>query len=273
MKYLREKKTRFGNGYLDVDIYERDDNVVPPAKRAKRRRVSPPHILAANERHSRNVMRQLAIHNFGAGDYYLTPTYSEQPDFESAQREMSNFIRRLKKLYEKKGTELKAMYVTEGGNPKADGGCTRVHNHMLINNAGISREEIERCWTGRRKSGRGYCNCSMIQPREDERGCERIAEYMSKSRTKSEKPGRRRWNCTRNLERPFETTIDNKFSRKQNDRVIDLVRAQNAVKQEQHEELRRILELRYNRKITELEATINPVTGWVYISARFKKQE
>ena len=137
----------------------------------------------------------------------------------------------------------------------------------------FSREEIEACWKGRGRSGRGYCNCSMIQPHENERGCERIAEYMTKSRTKTEEPGRRRWNGTRNLKRPFETTIDNRFSRKQNDRVIDLVRAQNAVKQEQHGELRRILEKRYRRELSDVTATVNPVTGRVYISARFRRQE
>ena len=194
MKYFREKKTRFGEGYLDVGIYEMDDAYEPPEKRAKRKRISPPHIIAANDRHSRNQLRQLIMHNFGAGDLYLTPTYSgENPSIEEAQRHMTNFLAPLKRLYRKYGSEPVVIYVTEGGRLKDDGTRTRVHHHLCLNNVGIPREEIEACWRGRQSkyddTRRGFCNCSVIQPGEDERGCERIAEYMGKTKTKSSEKG------------------------------------------------------------------------------------
>ena len=279
MKYIREKKVTFGSGYLDVDIFELDDSYVQPEKRAKRKRVSPPHIIVANDRHSKNHLRQIIVHNFGAGDYYLTPTYSgKPPPLPEAQRHLNNFIARLKRLYSRYGVELRAIYVTEGGRPKSEsegGGFTRVHHHIVIN-SGVPREEIEKCWTGKQdktaETKRGFCNCDVIRPGDDERGCERIAEYIAKSRTKSLGKGSHRWNGTRNLKRPPETVIDNKFSRKQTNQIDELVRAQRAVREENAEQLRRILERRYRREVIDLISTINPFTGGVYISARFLKE-
>ena len=277
MKYIREKKTRFGADFLDVDLFEMDDGQFTMLRRAKKKYISPPHILAANQRHSRNNLRQLIVHNFGAGDYYLTPTYAgKPPPLEDALRQCSNFITRLKRLYAKYGIELKAVYVTEGGRPKEDGEHTRVHHHIVIN-GGVPRDEIEKCWQGRQdpkaESRRGYCNASVIQPQEDDRGCERIAEYMAKSRTKGQGKGLHRWNGTRNLKRPQETIVDNKFSRRKTADLLDLVKAKQAVKQEQSEQLRRILERRYDRELIDVISSVNPVTGRVYISARFRAKE
>lgn len=277
MKYIREKKVRFGDGFLDVDLYELDDGQVTLLKRAKKKYISPPHILAANERHSRNQLRQLIMHNFSAGDYYLTPTYAgKPPPLDDALRQCGNFVTRLKRLYAKYGIELRAIYVTEGGRPKEDGEHTRVHHHIVIN-GGVPREEIEKCWQGRQdpkaEIRRGYCNTAVIFSGEGERGCERIAEYMAKSRTKGQGKGLHRWNATRNIKRPKETIIDNRFSRKRTNELLDLVKARQAVKQEQSETLRRILEKRYDREVLDVISTVNPVTGRVYISARFKQKE
>ena len=271
MKFIREKKIRFGAGYLDVDIYEMDDAFTPPEKKSKRKRISPPHILAANERHSRNNLRQLIMHNFGAGDYYLTPTYAgKPPPIEDAQKQLGNFINRLKRLYAKYGIELRAIYVTEGGRPKENGEHTRVHHHVVIN-GGVPREEVEQCWRGRQpkdaETRRGFCNAALIQPQEDERGCERIAEYMTKSRTKNLGKGLHRWNGTRNLKRPRETIRDGKLSRKQTAELIAAVRYERA------EALRRWLEKRYERRALDVISTINPVTGRVYVSVRFMQEE
>lgn len=277
MKYIREKKTRFGAGFLDVDLYEMDDGQFTMLNRAKKKYVSPPHILAANQRHSRNNLRQLIMHNFKAGDYYLTPTYAgKPPPLGDALRQCSNFITRLKRLYARYGEELKAIYVTEGGRPKEDGTFTRVHHHIVLNGGTVPREEIERCWQGRQdkeaETRRGYCNTAVIFTAEGERGCERIAEYMAKSRTKGQGKGLHRWNATRNIKRPKETIIDNKFSRKRTDELLDLVKVRQAVKQEQNETLRRILEKKYDRELLDVISTVNPVTGRVYISARFRRE-
>lgn len=277
MKFIREKKVRFGENFLDVDLYEMDDGQITVNKKAKRKHITPPHIIAANDRHSRNNLRQLIVHNFGAGDYYLTPTYAgKSPPLEEAQRQCANFFTRLKRLYSRYGIEFRGIYVTEGGRPKEDGTHTRVHHHIVIN-GGVPREEIEKCWQGRQskdaETRRGFCNTAVIYTEDGDRGCERIAEYMAKSRTKGQGKGLHRWNGTRNLKRPAETIIDNKFGKRRTEEVLELVRAQQAVKQEKTEQLRRILESRYDRELVDVITTVNPVTGRVYISARFKRKE
>lgn len=277
MKFIREKKVRFGENFLDVDLYEMDDGQFTLNKKAKRKHVTPPHIIAANDRHSRNNLRQLIVHNFGEGDLYITNTYAgKPPPLEEAQRQCANFFTRLKRLYSRYGIEFRGIYVTEGGRPKEDGTHTRVHHHIVIT-GGVPREEIEKCWQGRQskdaETRRGFCNTAVIYTEDGDRGCERIAEYMAKSRTKGQGKGLHRWNGTRNLKRPTETIIDNKFSKRRTEEVLDLVRAQQAVRQEKTEQLRRILEARYDRELADVITTVNPVTGRVYISARFKRKE
>lgn len=275
MKYIREKKVRFGDGFLDVDLFEMTDGKDPPLRRTKRKRISPPHIIEANDRRSRDNVRRIVMHNFGAGDLYVTCTYAgNMPTQEAAQKQMQNYIARLKRLYSKCGVEFRAVYVTEGGNEKKGGGCTRVHHHLVIP-AGVSRNEIEASWNGKQKDGaeiiRGYCNTAVIQPGNGERGCERVAEYLAKSRTKSVEKGARRWNCTRNIKRPVETTADNRFSGKQTDRILDAIKIVETVRSEEWEALRRLLERRYRRELSDLRSSVNPVDGHVYLSARFRR--
>ena len=288
MKFIREKKVRFGDGFLDVDLFERDDGQISCLQRAVRKKVTPPHIIAANDRHSRNLLRELVIHNFGTGDYYLTPTYrDEPPSLEEAQRELNNYINRLKRLYSRHGVEFKAIYVTEGGREKQDGSHTRVHHHIVCN-AGVPREEIEAAWSRKPRKGqtvkRGFCNSRVIQPAADERGCEAIAEYIAKSRTKTLGKGVRRWNATRNIKRPTVTIMDNKMSRRATEGFIAEGRAyaqtlleaktiKEAVKSEQWEKLRRILEKRYDRELIDVISSVNPFTGGVYVSARFRRRQ
>lgn len=283
MKYIREKKVFFGDGYMDADIYEMDDTWEPPSRKAKKHKPTPPHIIAANDRHSKNHLRQLIVNNFSAGDYYLTPTYGgEAPELETAQTEIRNYIRRLQRAYAKSGRELRAVYVTEGGRLKKDGTRTRVHHHLVIN-SGITREEVEKLWNGTQPRGvkytRGFCNAAVMKPADDERGVERVAEYMAKSRTKNLGKGLRRWNGTRNLKRPTEWVHDNKFSAARTAELVEeaaklaeLLKAKKEAKTENTEALRRILERRYRRELIDVITSVSPVTGRVYISARFRQK-
>jgi hypothetical protein len=151
-----------------------------------------------------------------------------------------------------------------------------VHHHLVIP-GGVPREEIERCWNGRQngsgKTRRGYCNTSVIQPDTEERGCERIAEYLAKSRTKNLGSGTRRWNCTRNIKRPVETVNDNRFSRRRTEELLNAFDIKNTVKLEAWEELRRLLEKRYDKELADVICSVNPVDGHVYLSARFRRKQ
>ncbi len=273
MKYIREKKTTFGNGYLDADIYEMDSAVIAPKARARRSRASPPHVITAHDRHSRNRLRQLIIHNFSEGDYYVTPTYSgESPDLETAQAELVKYVVRLKRLYQRAGVEFRGVWVTEGGREKEDGTFTRVHHHLVIS-GGVPREDVEKCWSTRRKTDsvkRGYANTAMISCRPEDRGCERIAEYLAKSRTKTMGKGLHRWGGTRNLKRPTEWISDTRYGKRLSAEIAEVKKL---AKEAQEKELRRILERKYDRECIDVIVNVSSFTGWMYISARFKPRE
>ena len=54
------------------------------------------------------------------------------------QKDIQNFIRRLKRRYKKMDKELKYIYVAEGK--------SRIHFHMIINNEELYSDEINELW-------------------------------------------------------------------------------------------------------------------------------
>jgi hypothetical protein len=81
-----------------------------------------------NERHRKEKNMRLLIDNFKAGDYYITFTTAEKLTAEEFKAEMKNFMRRLRREYEKRmGEKLKYFRVMENLI-----GRGRPHAHMLI---------------------------------------------------------------------------------------------------------------------------------------------
>ncbi|MBQ6481731.1 MAG: hypothetical protein IJI45_11485 [Anaerolineaceae bacterium] len=81
-----------------------------------------------NERHRKEKNMRLLIDNFQAGDYYITFTTAEKLTAEEFKAEMKNFMRRLRREYERRmGEKLKYFRVMENLI-----GRGRPHAHMLI---------------------------------------------------------------------------------------------------------------------------------------------
>jgi hypothetical protein len=81
-----------------------------------------------NERHRKEKNMRLLIDNFKSGDYYITFTTAEKLTAEEFKAEMKNFMRRLRREYEKRmGEKLKYFRVMENLI-----GRGRPHAHMLI---------------------------------------------------------------------------------------------------------------------------------------------
>ena len=55
-------------------------------------------------------------------------------------------------------------------------------------------------------------------------------------------------------------------------KLAELLKAKKAAKTENTEALRRILERRYRRELIDVITSVSPVTGRVYISARFRQK-
>lgn len=180
--------------YVDVyPIFGREQ-----AGRAKRamKQVTREAQKKINERNAKRRIVQLVNHNFTEKDIALHLTYDNPPDYEQCQRDVRNFVRRVKRLRKKQGLpEMKYIYVVEDDE---FGVKKRIHAHVVLT-GGIAREELERLWA------RGYANADRLQL--NEQGLEGLARYMVKSQR-----NRKKWCCSRNLKEPLVRVSDCKLS-------------------------------------------------------------
>lgn len=148
-----------------------------------------------NERNSIEKLRLLILGNFGRDDIWLGLTHEgAAPDLKEAKRDFDNFVTRLRRAYRARGHELKWVASME-----SDG--HRVHHHMLLNNIGLTRKDLERIW------GLGKIPRRACQPYDGgTEDAKNVAHYLVKeSRDTYNQAGslqKQRWRASRNLERP-----------------------------------------------------------------------
>lgn len=157
-------------------------------------------------------------------------------DFTQVQRDVRNFIRRVRSAREKAGLdELRYVYSIEGFRgeeaeaseapalpgvleaapeviERKGGVSPRPHVHMILS-GGLERDVIEGLW------GRGWANCKRLQP-DRYTGLEAISRYMVKSWRRERGEGAspegypgKRWYGSRNLKMPTVTVSDWRMSR------------------------------------------------------------
>lgn len=173
-----------------------------------------------NDRNAARKLVRLVNTNFNRDDLAVTLTYDgEPPDYAQAQKDVRNFIRRVRDYRKREGLpEMKYIYVVEGiappEDPEADAQMclpglepplppepdpVRPHHHVILSE--MDRDVVERLW------GKGWANCRRLQP--NEYGLESLSRYMIKERR-----GRKRWYGSRNLKQPTVTKSDWKMSRR-----------------------------------------------------------
>lgn len=177
-------------------------------ERAMRENISPEKIAEYNFLETRKKCGRMINANFKAGDIFLTLTYRKQVGIEDALRLFRNFIWRLKRLRKRKGLDaLKYIYVIETGKKG------REHLHMIINDMDVTLKELTELW------GLGRVMISRLEPGGDYTG---LAFYITKENYKEYG---RRWNGSRNLEKPKETVTEVVKSRRlrvpKNYRVVE----------------------------------------------------
>lgn len=177
-------------------------------ERAMRENISPEKIAEYNFLETRKKCGRMINANFKAGDLFLTLTYRKQVGIEDALRLFRNFIWRLKRLRKRKGLDaLKYIYVIETGKKG------REHLHMIINDMDVTLKELTELW------GLGRVMISRLEPGGDYTG---LAFYITKENYKEYG---RRWNGSRNLEKPKETVTEVVKSRRlrvpKNYRVVE----------------------------------------------------
>ena len=157
----------------------------------------------ANDERSRRHLIQLVEGNFSERDVSITLSYDgAAPDPERVDKDIRNFIARVKRARDRRGLgELKYIYAIGGDEmPSAGYSGKRPHVHMIMS-GGIDRDELEKIW------GKGYANADRLQPRGD--GFGGIAVYFTRQKQdRPEKPGVRKWRGSRNLKQPVPRSRD-----------------------------------------------------------------
>ena len=179
---MRKRKKTISKNMVEVLDYHTSRTYRKNGKRVKKKSITPEAMKKRNEKASEAMLRMLIDNNFNTNDCYLTLTYREQPaTWDDAKKDIQNFIRRLKRRYKKLGKELKYIYVAEGK--------TRIHFHMIINNAELYSDEINELWT------HGMHKLMLYQG-------DFIKEKRSACYSAKENTFKRRWNSSKNLEKP-----------------------------------------------------------------------
>lgn len=265
--FIRAKTIHCGiTGYKEIDIIPRTD-LQDIAVRGKRKRisVSRPAQDNLNDKNSKRYLRQLVNGNFTEEGYHASATYKNKflPEtVEDAEREVGNFIKRIKRRIKKDGLgELKFVLVTEYNFSKTnDEKPVRIHHHIIMS-GNLERDIIEDLWCRKRKKGEkkgerlGTINVDRLQL--DENGLEALCEYITKT-----KKSKKRWSSSRNLIRPYITKNDSKFGK----RDIERLSKSNSLKED--------IQKKYPElDIVEVEKEYYDETGWhIYVKAWDKKR-
>lgn len=169
-----------------------------------------------NERQARLRLVTMIHANFHRGDYALHLTYADEELPESAEgfeRDIRNFISRLRRIYKRLGVELRYIVV------RGWSGKGRPHLHIILT-GGAERDVIEDCW------GKGRANCDRLEFNAG--GVADLAFYiggqLAEGKADAEhvrRRGERRWSGSRNLIRPVERTNVSRYSRAGMEEIAD----------------------------------------------------
>lgn len=213
-------------------------------------RKTPEAIARANARNARKYFERKMNANFCDRDYRIDLTYADDalPDATQAQRDVQNYLRRVRYACRKQGLPPpKYMGVSEG---KREGSRQkRVHHHIVISCA-LSREELERIWR------KGRVRSDRLQA--DRYGYTALARYLMK-----EPEGAKRYFCSRNLKEPLITVSDTKISLRKAERIA----------QSTEENAPAIFTKLYpNHEFLDCQVKRSDFVAGVYIYVRLRKQ-
>lgn len=163
--------------------------------RSANRNATPEDVLQLNEKHAEERLRWLINSNFEGGDLNITLTYDSSvpaPAPQDAKRELERFLRGARKIYQEAGKVFKYIAVTEYK-------AKRIHHHLLLKR--IDAAALWALWEER--MGHGAMRTRYL----DSSGqYSALAAYMIKETRRSfrdpDAPYKRRWNSSRNLEKP-----------------------------------------------------------------------
>lgn len=199
-------KTIKSGDILECEIYPIwKTNNKDRAQKAKKSRDAQKNLN--NKNTLKNLIRLLNA-NFTSQDIWATFTYDNEhlpSTIEEAQKDMQNYIRRLKTYVKRNNLEeLKYIYVTEYRKTENK---VRVHHHIVLNFK--DRDKAEQIWKGGSRT-----QTRRLQP--DELGLEGLARYILK-----DPKGSKRYVVSKNLTKPIITVADSKMTRGRVNKIVE----------------------------------------------------
>lgn len=244
----REKKYYCGN-YLEVDIFPAYEQIKGKRKKLKNTTEIQKKL---NDHNRKKKLTRLLNTNFTEKDIKIELTYGAdhlpQSD-EEAEKQLTNFLRRLKRYRKKRGlSDLKYIVITEKG--KRSG---RYHHHCVLS-GGMTPDEIRDIW------GLGIIRLTPLDP--GTQGLGALAEYLMKNLTNGAiEENKKAWHASKNLAQPKERQNDNRISRKQAMEIYENQECNSAYEK---------LYPDYN--FSEIKAAYNQVNGQYYLCIQLYKK-
>lgn len=212
-----------------------------------------------NQKNAEKKFIRLVNANFGKDDLHITLTHEgELPTKERAEKDVKNFIARIRYRWKKMGLDPKDMkyiyvmeYRTEEEARKAGRPKIRLHHHLLLSK-GLNREMIEDLWQ------LGGCNTTKLKPNVYGPGLLNIASYLAK-----DPRGGRRWGASLNLKKPKVTISDTKITRHRAGRMG----------RDDYERDRVIQKLYPDCHLLTAYTTYNEINGGTYIYAELRRRD
>lgn len=244
MRCLYREKKYYCGDYLEVDIFPVFEK---QHSRGKKRKPTTETQKRLNQHNAERKLIRLLNANFTKQDIRFDLTYSKNhlpASPEDAQRQMQNFIRRVKRYRNKHGLpELKYVAVTEVGEKSG-----RYHHHIVMS-GGIDINTLAEIW------GKGYTTAKPLQ--FDEFGIVGIAVYLVKEPILG-----KRWCASRNLVQPVAKERDGRIPQYKIKQFHDSGNDNRA-------ELERLYE---GYVLADCKPFYNEINGGYYITVRMYKK-
>lgn len=197
-----QQKTTQAGQLTKIVTFTRPRRNAQQKNRAPKARESDEKTRRNNHKHSREALEELLYTNFSSADHFVTLTYD---DLHALHRwkyiaaDVKNFLKRLRYRRQKRGEELKYLYVIEGFH-----GDARPHVHLIVNGSasGSILDDLESTWR------RGAVNVKKLEG--ENLGA--LASYLSKEfnpaqyERGAEFRGVNAFHPSRNLRRPTVKT-------------------------------------------------------------------
>jgi len=148
-RYKREQSTYYFKNSIEVDRVCTGGYGAKGRKRQKRKKPTPEQIKLQNQYNKERKLRRIIKENFSENDHWVLLTYLKgyRTDVKPAKKDISYFIRILRREYRKRGFELKWVVRTEVGKRGA------AHHHLLANRIPDGDILIKNCWRKIRNAG------------------------------------------------------------------------------------------------------------------------